>query len=746
MKQPLYYKDLLNGKQPYTEEDLGRKGLSLAHLVSQHIPVPPFFVIQPEFFNSIIKGIFKDSTVASLEEFRKAIQAAEFTPEMTAQIEAEYGKLSGFGKAWVAARSSIVAPDHSEVTFSGLLSSKLNIRGTKEVEAAVKEIFLSFFSERSYDYLKRNGISYSDVSTAIVIQKMVQAEVSGIMYTYDPITTDQNHVSIEAVFGLGDVLTDGNVNPDIYTVSKDTLEIVEKKIVPQEWMKVRKMGDTESLEHLQKITISQMWQYSQKLDDSLVRELTKLADVIERALGEPQVIEWAMERGSIYVLQAKPIGLRTDHTLKKLHETARKITSMKDIDTFSTTVDETPIVISHQAPRMETPVVLPPETLLFTGTPASSGISYGEALLIPSASTLTEETISNLKVTITKRHILVTDEFSAILEPLFFIAGGVITNFGGANSDVGLLTREAKIPAIVGTRIATSFLQSGVLLKIDGASGAIYRVDFIPEKLPEELEKSVTAPRKKKKLKKKKSVIAVVAPKIEVIATEIPEAPLKDRKKIRHDSPIKVFLNESEHSPFVYLPVGSRLPDNDVEAIMIPITSGEKTEIAYAQKIKSNGSSALFVALSDSPSFDAILQAKRSLAAQGIRRSKRTRFVVSIGTMYGLLNTKNLADLGVDGVLFDIPALTTAYRPGAKSVDPELWKLVTETLVALKKQKYSYMGMILPKDYFTIPLRKELYPPLKQGVTSIVFTEHLPHSLEKDVQDIENEVMKVQLG
>ncbi|MCC7304098.1 hypothetical protein IT418_01635, partial [bacterium] len=618
--------------------------------------------------------------------------------------------------------------------------------GSKEIEVAIKDIFLSFFTERSYEYLKRNGISYNEVSTAIVVQKMVQAEVSGIMYTYDPITTDQNNVSIEAVFGLGDVLTDGNINPDIYTVSKQTLEIIEKKIVPQEWMKVRKMGETESLEHLQKITISQMWQYSQKLDDSLVRELTKLADTIEKALGEPQVIEWAMERGSIYILQAKSIGLTTDSTLKTLHETARKITSMKDIDTFATMVDKTPITISHQAPRTETPVVLPPETLLFTGNPASSGVVYGEALLIPSASALTQESIETLKLQITKKHILVTDEFSAMLEPLFFIAGGVITNFGGANSDVGLLTREAKIPAIVGTRIATSYLQSRALLKIDGASGAIYRVDFIPEKLPEQEEKLVTPSKKKKKLKKKKVRVTEIEPKVEVITEDIPFVPVKDRKKIRHDSPIKIFLQESENSPYVYLPLGAQVLENDYEAVMIPITDANKSEVSFSKKVKSGTDSALYVTLSDNPSFDALLQAKRTLAAQGFRRSKRTKFIVAIGTMYGLLNTKNLADLGVDGVLFDMTQLTTAYRPGAKSVDTELWKLMTETLTSVKKQKLSYIGVVLPKEYFTVPLRKELHPLFKQGITSIVFTEHLPHALEKDVQDIENEVMKIQLG
>ena len=308
MTQPLNYKDLFAGKTDHTESELGRKGLSLAHLVAHNIPVPPFFVLQPDLFRSIVLDIFKDKSIASLAEFRKRISVDPFEQEDLKQIESEYAKLAGFGKAWVAVRSSIAAPEYPGISFSGLLSSKLNIRGPEDIVNGIREIYMSLFSDRAYDYMRRNKVSYGDVSTAIIVQKMIQAEVSGIMYTYDQITTNSDHVSIEAVFGLGDVLTDGNVNPDIYTVSKSTLEIIEKKIVPQEWMKVRRMGDAEELEHLQKITISKMWQYSQKLDDALIRELTKLADTIEKALGGPQVIEWAMERGVLYVLQAKPIA------------------------------------------------------------------------------------------------------------------------------------------------------------------------------------------------------------------------------------------------------------------------------------------------------------------------------------------------------------------------------------------------------------------------------------------------------
>ncbi len=744
MTQPLYYKDLLSGQQPFSEKDLGRKGLSLAHLVAQHTPVPPFFIIQPDLYKALVADIFKDSSVTSLEEFRKHIQTMSLPADVLAQIEAEYGKLSGFGRAWVAARSSIVAPDHPAISFSGLLSSKLNIRGVSEIETAIKEIFLSLFTDRSYDYMKRNKISYGDIGTAIIIQKMVQAEVSGIMYTYDPITNNQDNVSIEAVFGLGDVLTDGNVNPDIYTVSKNNLEIIEKKIVPQEWMKVRRMGDTEELEHLQKITISQMWQYAQKLDDSLVRELAKLAETIEKALGEPQVIEWAMERGSLYVLQAKPIGQRTDSTVKKLQDSARKISSVKDIDTFSTMADNTSISFTHHIPAVEKEVALPPETLLFTGTPASAGISYGETLLISDAESLTFESLEALKSTITKRHIIVTNEFAAVLEPLFFLAGGVITNFGGANSDVGIVTREAHIPAIVGTRIATSYLQSGLLVKMDGASGAIYRVDFLPEELPEKASASVSLHRKKKKLKKKKPTVPPTTPPSEPTESKI-ELPVKKIVK-KHDSPIKVFLKHSVASPNIVLSTEDNDFPDDAGSLLITVDQVTKPVITKIKKIKRTTNSDLFIALSDSPSLDALLDAKRSLAAQGIRRSKRVRFIVSLGSMYGILNSKSLVDLGIDGIVLDVATLSTVYRPGTKEIDAELWKLLSDTLEGLKKQKLNFIGVSLPKEFFTIPLRKELNPLLKKGVTAVVFTEELPHATETDVVSIEQGIMGIQLG
>lgn len=742
MTQPLSYKDLLHTPTQLSEKDLGRKGMSLASLVSQSIPVPPFFILPPELFKSIIVDIFKDKSVASLSEFRKRIASDSLSAETVAQIETEYAKLSGFGKTWVAVRSSIVAPEHPQVSFSGLLSSKLNVRGTKEIDEGIKEIFMSLFSDRSYDYLKRNSISYGDVSTAIVVQKMIQAEVSGIMYTYDPITTNASHVSIEAVFGLGDVLADGNINPDIYTVSKETLDIVEKKIVPQEWMKVRKMGDTQSLEHLQKITISKMWQYSQKLDDALIRELTKLAETVEKALGGPQVIEWAMERGNLYVLQAKPIAAAVNTELKHLHETKRKISSAQDLDTFSTLSDTVPVSI-HTPPPDEKPVILPQETLLFTGTPACPGTVYGEVLLLPSAASLTEESLATLKTTITKKHILVTDEFTATLEPLFFLAGAVVTNFGGANSDVAIVAREAQIPAIVGTRIATTYLQTSTLLKVDGAAGAIYRVDFLPETsqaqaTPATVEQK-TKKKKLKKVKKKKALIVDTTP----VEVKIEPKLLQKQEEL----PVKIYLPETIQSPYLYQTniTNSPLP-SIIHSIVLPVQNAHKDTILHIKKLKKSQAGHIYLLLPDSPSLEEMLQTKRDLAAMGIRRSKKVSVIARVQSMYGILNTRVFNDIGVDGLVFDIPAIASAYKPGSTSIDSELFGLIEKAIDTIKRQKYSLIGLLLPKEYQTIPLRKELHQAMKLGVSALMFPDNNTTFIYGDSIALAQSIVSLQLG
>jgi hypothetical protein len=196
----------------------------------------------------------------------------------------------------------------------------------------------------------------------------------------------------------------------------------------------------------------------------------------------------------------------------------------------------------------------------------------------------------------------------------------------------------------------------------------------------------------------------------------------------------------------MYLPSKHAAIPDDVSLLMTPISDAAVSERVYVKKIKKTTSAILYLALSDAPSLEALLQAKRDLAAHNIRRTKRLPFIADVSTMYGLLNSKTLLDLGVDGLLFNLSKLAAAYHPGSSEPDAELFKLVNEALTTLKKQKLSFIGLALSKEYFTLPLRKELQPLIKNGVNALVFTEPIPHATPEDIRKMEDEVMGAQLG
>jgi phosphoenolpyruvate synthase/pyruvate phosphate dikinase len=155
------------------------------------------------------------------------------------------------------------------------------------------------------------GVDISDAKMAVVVQKMVQSETAGIVYTVDPITQEKTKLSIEAVYGLGDVISLGEITPDTYLLNKKDLSTVEKHIAPQESMKVRTMKHArKGSQGVEKIKISKSWSHKQKLSDSDIKEISKIALVIEDKSNEAQSIEWVLSGGRFWVLQNKPVRYR----------------------------------------------------------------------------------------------------------------------------------------------------------------------------------------------------------------------------------------------------------------------------------------------------------------------------------------------------------------------------------------------------------------------------------------------------
>jgi len=292
-----------------SEDALGRKGYSLFQLRELDVPVPAFFVASASFFSEYIAAVVGTTTdMNSLDAVSKKIRQSSLPKELHDEIASGYSRLSGFADSWVAVRSSIVLPaTHRHLSFAGLLDTSLNVRGIEDVTEAVKKIYSSAFTAKVAQYLTPHGLTIADIKVAIVVQKMIQAEVSGITFTVDPISQDPDYLTVEAVFGLGDVIARGEITPDQYTLHKKTNEFREKRIVPQDWMMVRKVRHKKGENGEQKIKISKAWQHHQKIDNKFIIELAKIAQRIEVDLGEPQDIEWVFESGRIWLLQTREI-------------------------------------------------------------------------------------------------------------------------------------------------------------------------------------------------------------------------------------------------------------------------------------------------------------------------------------------------------------------------------------------------------------------------------------------------------
>lgn len=298
------------------ESTVGRKGLSLFELKDMDIPIPDFFVISSFLFDKFVsQTLFRDANELIVKgknpdesDVYKALYKTNFEQSDVEEIMSAYARISGFTDTWVSVRSSVVFPSNPEVSFSGVFSTELNVRGAKNILDSIKRIYASLFTDDVVAYASSKGINLADVKLAVVVQKMVQAEVSGVAFTLDPITQDPTKLSIEAVYGLGDSISLGELTPDTYLLNKKDLEVLEKKISPQEWMKIRvlKSGSTQK-DGTEKVTISGAWSHRQKVEDRYLKEIAKISLIVENKLRKAQNIEWVMSGGKVWILQSKDL-------------------------------------------------------------------------------------------------------------------------------------------------------------------------------------------------------------------------------------------------------------------------------------------------------------------------------------------------------------------------------------------------------------------------------------------------------
>jgi len=292
----------------------GGKGANLGEMLKNDFPVPPAFIVTADAFWSFLEETkIKDSVFNILrnvnvdepddlekksEEIKKIIINANIPWTTEVDILDAYRKLDD---GFVAVRSSATAEDLPGASFAGQQETFLNVKGEQTLLESVKQCWASLYTPRAIFYREKQGFKHEDVKLAVVVQKMVNADVSGVMFTSDPIT-GKPKVLIEVGYGLGESVVGGKITPDTYVVDQNTLKIEDKNISVQkiEYVKGEDGKTTE-------VEVEQWKQDKQKMSDNDIVKLAEIGKRIETHYNEPMDVEWCMENNEIYIVQARPV-------------------------------------------------------------------------------------------------------------------------------------------------------------------------------------------------------------------------------------------------------------------------------------------------------------------------------------------------------------------------------------------------------------------------------------------------------
>jgi len=297
-------------------ESAGGKGASLGEMTQAGIPVPPGFVVTASAFEKFLAdtdlGIEVDALLDTVDQ--NAVHTVEKASEEIQRlvlrddkkipeeiIKETLSAFKGLDTTYVAVRSSATAEDSSVAAWAGQLDTYLNTTEETLIQN-LKRCWASLFTPRAIFYRCEQGLKTCKVSVAVVVQKMVASETSGIAFSVHPVTEDRNQMIIEGAFGLGEAVVSGQITPDSYVVTKEPLAIIDKNITEQDKGIFRKEGGGNEWKDLSAEKGGQ-----QKISDQEIMELSKAVLNIEKHYGFPVDVEWGVEKEKIYILQSRPI-------------------------------------------------------------------------------------------------------------------------------------------------------------------------------------------------------------------------------------------------------------------------------------------------------------------------------------------------------------------------------------------------------------------------------------------------------
>ncbi len=439
---------------------VGGKAASLGEMFNIKLPIPNGFCITADAYSyfleetntkskieKLLKGLDVENT-SELEETAEKIQELiikqeipyriktaiteayelmNVSPELIKQNNSALSYIkAGRDSPYVAVRSSATAEDLPNASFAGQQATFLNIKGNKNVLESVKKCWASLFTARAIYYRTKNNFDHMKVYLCAIVHKMINGDVSGIMFTANPASNDESEIMIEGSYGVGEAVVSGSVNPDNFIVDKATLEIKSFKINKKDFMLTR----DENSGGNKKIILDDEKANSQCLEEFRVKELAKYGKLIEAHYKKPMDIEWGIERNKLYILQARPIT-----TLKKEKKENQKLKG----------------------------------DIILEGLNASPGVASGPVRIIKDVSEINK---------VQEGDVLVTK----MTDPDYVVAMkkaiAIVTDEGGITAHAAIVSRELGIPAVVGTEKATQILKENEIITVDGTNGKIYHGDL----------------------------------------------------------------------------------------------------------------------------------------------------------------------------------------------------------------------------------------------------------------------------
>lgn len=432
---------------------VGGKNASLGELITLGLPVPAGFAVTSSAYDRFVKenGLndfienqlahANTSDVQQLEvaskNIRGKIHECGFPKDLKDAIISNYEKLYKTAQESFscAVRSSATAEDLPTASFAGQQETFLNVKGEEEILQKIKECFGSLFTSRAIFYRKEKGFS-GNVKMSVGIQKLVNSEKSGVIFTVEPNSGNGNVLVIDSGYGLGEFVVSGKVVPDQFFIFRPTKNLIRKKIADKKLMLIPDSNGTKSVD------VPENRRIAASLTNDEIRKLSEYALLIQSHYNRQMDIEWAAENSTIYILQARP---ETVHSNALVEETYKLEEEGKEV---------------------------------VSGIAIGSKIACGKVKVLPDTSEMHK--FDNGDILVTR---MTTPDWIPILNK----ASAIITEEGGTTSHAAIVSRELGIPCVVGAcdaiKILSKYENQEVTIDCSEGVGRVYegRLKFVKE-------------------------------------------------------------------------------------------------------------------------------------------------------------------------------------------------------------------------------------------------------------------------